>query len=404
MALEIITESGTVELDSIELEGSTLIATSTNEEVEAFLRVSLNFDVQADISPQFLTLQGDQEDLFLLKNQFASQTDVVSFRVFEKSGTNDTLGYIYTLSRFLDADLEDDTQILNVYIKTAVFRGLLKLVLNEASIAAKTPDYIVGGEYLLSDFFDENLILLVIPTMFSTQVPNFAFKEQYLAPLYRFGYYGVFDLSISEYELNDSDFIRSNYASIEDDTSRSFKILKVRSTPNSICNESYFSVLYTSLIAKKTNVIIRFYFIYQVIEILSDFILKKEIIRYVNEYADNTTGFKLKEKLSKFGTEQYRISRLFTSDYSEVDYELSYELIIRLNVFLDENFTDFDADDDNSYKLAYLIYKLRNNIVHNYKFLHEGEDNVISQRNDDLLEIIRHFEYLMLSVISSFKK
>lgn len=398
MPLKVPSPEGMIELTEFSIDDSENTICAKSESEEAILKVNLNFDID-NIDESHKKWEGESERILIFRNDFFSQSEIIQIRAKERPNGSGVIGYLFKISALL---LPEETFVTEK-AKIFALRAIMRLVMNEASIKAQVPTFNSSGEYYLEDFFDLNLIIGNFYKDFLNAISDLDFHKDYLIPFLTHGFY-LIPKANTKFHINHSDYISLNLASLPYLSDEPIKIFKIIRIPETVRNEPYIEKYSSSLVCKSSDLTIRFHTLYQIVEIFIDNVLKDEITESICGNINSITGTKLKDKISEIANQGYRVKKLFSSKYATFDENLKDDIILNLNYFLTEEITGFESISGSGFNMGTLIYKLRNNIVHNYKFIFEGDEEVIQLRKDKLIAIIDYFEFVLWNLLISYKK
>lgn len=346
---------------------------------------------------------------YLFKNKHISQSDVIELKIpwlekssvmkkDEKKGETKALriGYIFMLNSLL----EPENLPFNKHAFSFAYYAFEKLVSGETSCKAKVP-HEKKDLYSLADFYDTELSCTVVCDQNTERLEDFNF-EHYLFDLFLYGFSYVSDQNRTM-RTNNSAFTTNKFATIKSTSSTGKQFLTLTKASFTHSETSYPFTLIKSLISEESHFLTRFHTLYQIFEMLIDDILKSEIKLHICAGTEDLPGHKLKEKVSKLATDGYRVN-LLISRYSKTSAELTIPLTQKLKEILthinplyqEAGDQDLDAEPDNdktniqATKLAGLIVKLRNDLVHNYRSFHtnllkkSAKESLVTDIMDDI--------------------
>lgn len=213
--------------------------------------------------------------------------------------------------------------------------------------------------WLLSDIFDESIALLVISV--ETLDRNFDVSD-WLPSLASNGY-SLIDATNSGL-ISDADIEYMEVAG---------KYLDLYSVSEFIGNRVYLKAIYSHLLVFEKNPLVKFFYIYQILEFLIELVLSNEQIKIIDDLASvRNEPSKLKGKISKFGEisgEKYRFNLLICSYCSKCEGgdELN-SLIGACNRLLEKlNITGGPRFEDS-------LYPIRNYLFHQFRNFPDSED------------------------------
>ncbi len=333
--------------------------------------------------------------IFIFKNQYYSQNDLIELRAKEKVTQSGRIGYAFSLRSLVDRD----NNIFNEHTLPFAYYAFLNLISSNTVIDSKIPKK-KSDVYSLNDFYDEGLVLIVLCDQLTQEIQEFSFDD-YLYLLFIFGFVYV-DTNDKQIAFNNLSIIKENFESIKSNFYNGRYSWKISAAPKFLRDEIYPTILAKQLITEDHYFLSKFHILYQVIEILIAEVLKNEIDLTVGNKGKNLPGYKLKEVLSKLATDSYRINRLL-NEYSKIPSGFDHLMTSKLKEFFDEMKIHLPSDYEKiSNRLSQLIYKYRNNLVHNYRIIHKDTDR-LSIYLKLLEEINSFFEYLVFELLHTYK-
>ncbi|MFM7370914.1 MAG: hypothetical protein ACKO2Z_24615, partial [Sphaerospermopsis kisseleviana] len=157
--------------------------------------------------------------------------------------------------------------------------------------------------------------------------------------------------------------------------------------------EAYLDRLFKSLLKTEENPLVRFYLLYQVIELVIEIIFEKSFSDIINNFQNNADKniYELKESITNISSEKERISKLIAALEKKIDAVSKTNLHLLCNQLL----TAFNSDNKNSLPLA--LYSVRSLIVHKFRNLPEKDLPKLEQIN-------REFENIVIKIILNFEE
>ncbi|WP_040614490.1 hypothetical protein [Oceanimonas smirnovii] len=233
------------------------------------------------------------------------------------------------------------------------------------------------NEVLYSDIFHEETVLLIVSR--ATYKDGYDFNiDRAIPSLIRNGYVSLSVRSPDEiqHEVNSSMNSRLYLEQVSKDID-SFSLI------GGLLNHSF---------SYEVKSVFKFFFLYQIIELLIDSVYQNEQDKLIDELVgtkgDTGKTKEVLEKMQKFMSEKNRIS-LLVNQYAGIQGELN-DLKYSCNILLQE------LGRDTSENFEGYFYKIRNFIFHQYRdFPNEGEVK--------LNDVINDFVNLMPSILCKFK-
>lgn len=315
MALQINFDGAIHELNKIEIneEDNLITLSQTIQEIEFQLEIKLGLDIK-DVLHKYKDVSLDLEETYLFQHLEFNQSRIVEFRTKEIEGAG-RLGYYFNLNAIID----EDTDIFcdNCYTTTAAFRAIVSLLRGNTASIPKVPNVGIKSQLSLSDFYQEDIIILTLANEDIKKVPNFDFIGQYLFPVNRDGFTFIHDNN-TPVKQNNCHLILENFKLLNESPTPNLFSQKVSPIDLLIQDNSYLQELISVLIpSNNSHLFMDFHLLYQAIEIFIDFVLKEEIkllLHQINEYESYT----LKEKVLELNTAKKR-TNLLINKYSKVD-------------------------------------------------------------------------------------
>lgn len=395
MALKINFDGVIHELENLEInEDENLITLNqTINEIEFELEIKLGLDIK-DVISAYKDVSADMEETFLFQHLEFNQSRIVEFRSKEIEGAG-RLGYYFNLNAIID----EDTNIFsnNPFTTTAAFRAIVSLLRGNTASIPKVPNVGTKNQLSISDFYQEDIIILTLANENIEKIPNFDFLCQYLFPVNKDGFVYVHDNN-NPVKKNDCHLISENFKSMKKTSDAHLFSQKVSPIDPLIQENSYLKELITVLIpSKNSHLFMDFHLLYQAIEIFIDFILKEEIKLLLNRI-DDYESYTLKEKVLELNTAKKR-TNLLVNKYSKVDNSCKDLLKQKIKPFCDLFMAENDFEKANAENL---IIELRNILVHDYKMLYESKLS-LENSTTEWRKLINIIEYLLVETVVNFK-
>jgi hypothetical protein len=361
---------------------------------ETYAGVDINFTLEY---PKAKIPSGYSVTVHLFKNKHFSQKDIIDLRVNEIEGNNGKIGYFFRL----DALFEKDVLQLNSHIYPYAYYAIEHLFSFGTSLQTKTYE-LNSNPAVISDFFDEDTIILVICNEYANVINNFTISN-YLAPLFLNGFV-KFENTKGIDVFNENDLIKINFNGIKNIAKPNGSyVLRLTSPIELLTKETFIPYLYQYLLQYKSDSITRFITLYQIIEISISKIFHLKVQTKVCANLTSLTSFQLKEFLGDIQKEKTRIVALF-NDYARpsalLENKLKEAIIDFFIHVIDPAYSDPAKNAE--YTLAEVFYDYRNKLVHNYRLIHTpGIDNQLTQNKMELINDLT--EIFISQIISNFK-
>jgi hypothetical protein len=324
------------------------------------------------------------EKIYLFKNHLLNNNRLLKLKIKEKPEQNKLVGYIFSLN----AIIENPSIFENVHLQKIAFNVLNKLLKEEnISLFANIPAYRTDSSYILTDFYDDDLIVVVVCDQL-VSFPNYSF-ESYLPSLYKLGFRMAPHFNFYP-ETSDCQSIKNNYDQLVSAVTVSL--------PKTELYLNYFilSLIKNELFLKE-NEVARFHIYYQVIEMLLEKVYKNEVKNRVITTFNNLSAFDVKELLRDTMRDIYSLEKLLGTNYSKIENDILDELDLTIDTFLKYIGTLTDTKST-----SVKIYKVRNTLFHGYsKIL--GDPKLDKARVSKFMKAINDsFEYLIIDLIVSY--
>jgi hypothetical protein len=285
--------------------------------------------------------------IYILENPNCKENSI--FEVYDKT-QGIRIGWIFPMQSLVSSehDYKDNIYFLKyAYVATEILlRGVDFKHIEEVDFY----DY----PYSLIDFYKSDSIVFIVDNDNISKLDKYEF-DYYIPDLYKYGY------CISG--KNELDYF--------DDINKRLNLNRITSA---LSVDSYVIELFSNFLGKETSPLLKFYLLYQVIELILEKIFNKEFKEMIQQLSqDEKLSFNVKEELQNISKEKYRIKRLF-SEYSN-GINSSEELKLECNKLLEEQ------SIKNGTVVADSLYSVRNLLVHSYRDLTSKQIKMISNIN-----------------------
>lgn len=299
------------------------------------------------------------------------------FQVYEKDA-NIRVGWIFPIQSLVS---NEHNYKDNVHFLRYAYVAFLKLLINAENHKIHTPDSNPDGVYELTDFYGDDLIILTLCDAKWKSINNFNI-ENYIISLYEYGYYSCEPIDTIKQLPGRSAFLPVD----------GVKILLQKIAPG-LEKDVYLSRLFKSLLKTEEHPLIRFYLLYQVIELIIERILEKDFRALINNFSTslNKKVFELKDEIAKVTSEKERISKLVHSMSGHMDANCKTNLQLCCNDLLSSFGEDHKSD------LALSLYAARGSIVHRFRSLPESDIQKIESIN-------REFEAILIDILLNYQE
>jgi hypothetical protein len=295
------------------------------------------------------------------------------FPVYEHTKKDEKIGWIFPIN-YLDSDQYDnlsDSTNIDLY-KFAAYSKLLTY----KGAEIKQPLLQDSKRYNILDFYDENLIILILHKNTIDKVINFKI-ENYDISLAKIGYCRF---NVSKAIFN------SNKNALLYEAKKLKKLILKKSNFNIDENPFVKSVFYQYL-NHTENCYLRFVFIYQIIELLMDQARDEVFIKNLNLYQSNILNKNdFRENIGESLKERNSIKQVFSNSIRNLNEHIDF--IQKCNGFLIKN------GSKEAETLSSAVYNLRNLLVHNFRF--------VAENLDELDELVTYLEFIIIEILMNY--
>lgn len=296
----------------------------------------------------------DQFDIYLLKNPNVNENSI--FQVYDVD-TKIRLGWIFPIQALVSKE-HDYSQ--NKYFLKYAYIAIKKLLQKDIEIENKDFDYL-KEDFTILDFYKDDYIVLVIDNENTSKIEEYNIND-YIVGLYKYGY------------------CFNGYNSL-DHFSEINKNLNLHRIKKSFRNEQYIIELYKDFLGSETSYLLKFYLLYQVIEMAIEKIFNIEFKSIVNSINDNPKElFDKKDELATIANEKHRVKLLFGSYCSKID--CRNELKNSCDELLESQGKKIGDSMETS------LYSVRNLLVHCYREIKSNNKECIQEINSFFEECI----------------
>lgn len=235
--------------------------------------------------------------------------------------------------------------------------------------------------YRLTEFYGNDIIILILSNSEIQKIDNFHINN-YLISLYSYSYY---------YCQPNEDLkkikIRANVES------PSGKKLIIQKISQYLEGEEYLHRLFTRLLKTEENALVRFYLLYQVIELIIQIIFDHSVLDLIEDFKINSNKdtYELKESILSISSEKQRISKLISTLQGTLEKDSKINLLEYCNDLL------IASNGEKNPDLASALYAVRNLIVHKFRKLPERDLPKIE-------EINKEFENIVIKIILNYDR
>ncbi|OFD82692.1 hypothetical protein BWGOE8_12770 [Bacillus mycoides] len=319
--------------------------------IKALFEYNLNINEMNDTS---------NYEIHLLYNKNFAENNI--FQVFDDEIR---LGWIFPLQAIVSKnhDYAENKHFLNY-----AYVAFLKLLSESEKLGLNNLNYREDCNYKLEDLFDiESTHVFITSNSNTQQISGYDYRK-YIPSLYDIGY-------LPKYGNNSKEICGD-------------KKLRVNKLSSELSKEVFITYLFNEVLVDTSHHLVKFYMLYQVIELLIEKIFNSELTIMLDGLSkDEKNLFQVKEDLGKLANESERIRKLF-NQYSS-HHESRNELKKLCNTLLES----IGRDKKNSPEKA--LYSIRNLYVHDYRSIPVEHESKIEQIN-----IV--FEKVVIETIHTF--
>lgn len=299
-----------------------------------------------------LNLEEEKTDdyCFVILNSKVLNKENDIYQVFDKK-ENIRLGWIFPIQALL-SDEHDYAE--NIFFLRYAYVAI-SLLLN----SIKEENQRDSSEVIkLSDFFQEDFIILVLCQSNCNKISNFIIQD-YIVDLFSYGY------SFTPYDYNVNKVIEVD------------KCVRLSRISNDIRDKTFIIEVFQSLLVQTSLFpLAKFHILYQLVELLIADIFTYEFAGFIQKMNMDTNNlFDLKDDLQKLTGEKYRVRELFNT-YSHINSEVKESLMSVCNKLLEQ------SDKKTKVEVGDSLYSVRCLIFHNYVSIPVESRKIIEEIND----------------------
>lgn len=269
------------------------------------------------------------------------------------------IGWIFPIQALIS---QEHDYIDNSHFLKYAFVAYEKLLNDQSDCMVKRIPVIQEGAISLFDFYPQDSFVLITCNEITKNIQDFSIHDYY-ASLYSQGFYA----SVGEYR---KPVVNNNG-----------KKLYINSISDHVKTEDFLIHLFKELLNSEKHHLVKFYLLYQVVELLIEKIFNKEIVDLMEEVSKQSSNlFILKEKLGDLAKEKERINKLFTQytktlGSKQIVMELGNQLLSLVAREPKKNASDS-------------LYSVRNLLVHDYRSIPVEGHYLIQQINEAFEDLI----------------
>lgn len=340
-----------------------------------YFRLSNSEDIGINIEYVPLsTSKWDKDNfvIYILENPYLNAENDV-FEVYEEIITSERIGWIFPIS-VLESNDNDyfNYKNLNDY-KYITYKKLF-----EFDIKLSAEDF-NKDFYKLADLFKDTIICILCKETIN-KIPDFNFDD-YLLSLYNYGYLLKNSTNMANAIYNKVEFIKK----MREERSR----IIIKKAKFDISENYFTKLLYKEHLLQSESHIVRFFFLYQIIEYLIEIEFENQFQKYLNDFnKKKLLKNDFRENIINCSRERYLIRYVMTS--IKIDTDLATEFVTECD-FL---FKDMGIITKNSFPDK--LYDLRNIMTHRLRDL--------TTKSDSLIKIIEIFERVITNLLINYEK
>lgn len=352
------------------------------------------------IPPKYQNVGISTENVLVFRNDNFSEYDICEIRI---PGQNERhrIGFLFKPAIIFEPDSDfifKDDRILQV----AIFRGIIALLSDNASLKSKRLIASRENDFRFSDFFDEDIIIGVFPHDWNENFDS-PVVTGILYNLYRYGFYILKSEDDLNFQPPVNTYQQSNFDNLPLQKSSFRRYLDINILCDKLIKTNYCQYFIHDLVKHSGNDIARFHQIYGLIEIFKDEVLRHEInekVRKKDIFSPDLTGHKLHKKILDISNDAYCVDKLF-SKYRHGSKDLIDHSFLEIFYFI-EKYRD-KTELESLREFPQLFYYLRNIIVHDIQFLFPIDEVVSSQIRLGLSDIVNQIEFTVLETLIGVK-
>jgi len=323
----------------------------------------------------------DDFDLFLFDNPYLNAENDV-FEIYESS-LHESIGWIFPITILVSNDNDfSEVRRLNRYKFAAQ-----SILLNLNKTAAI--NYYLDSNALITDIYNDSSIICILNKQTTSKINDFNIND-YILSFYKYGYSFLQENSVRKKVLEKEDFIR--------EMRQSRKRISIKKSLFDISLNSYIESLFKQYLLKTDDFLVRFIFLYQIIEQLMEDEFNILFQQYLTDFTNqNITKNDFKDYINTASKERELIKFVFNKTIIEANLKDDFES--KFN-FL---YTELNFKIRNS--LPDKIYDFRNLVTHSYRNVMDKIEliNVLIQIFEEIIvcTLINYTGVIQLSPIST---
>lgn len=310
-------------------------------------------------------------DVYVLDNPYLNAENDV-FEIYE-STLDERLGWIFPITILVSNDNDfSETKNLNKYKFVAQYKLLTD---SQSTLQGSS----LGNDYLITDIYNESSIICILNKQTTSKINNFKIHD-YILSFYKYGYSFFQNNAIRKNILNKANFIQEMRQAER-------RRVIIRKSHFDITSNSYIESLFEKYLLKTDDFLVRFIFLYQIIEQLMEDEFGVLFQQFLTDYNSNSiTKNDFKDYINTSSKERELIKSVFGKTF--IDTHLKDEF---------ESAFDFLYGELN-YKirkpLSDKIYDFRNLVTHSYR-------NIID-KIESINNLIQIFEEIIICALINY--
>lgn len=308
--------------------------------------------------------------MYLFENAYLNAENDI-FEIYIKRISDERMGWIFPIT-ILESEEGDFKES---HSKNEVLNGYRFVAFNKLLLLDKILNLETGkNTYKISDIYDDAIIICLI----SKEAAKNRFNiNDYILSLHSFGY--------SIFKEHSRCIPFSGNSIIED--LRGKDSLKLRKSNFDIYSNEYIKGLFEDYLILNNHGLVRFIFLYQIIEYFIKIEYDNLFKEYVEHYQNGTISTNdFREKINNLGTEKVRIGQIFDNANISEKLKEKFEKDC-MSLFNDMSYVCND-------RFPIILYTLRNRITHEYRDLLNYKDH--------LNDVIYLFEKVIIELLMNY--
>jgi len=310
--------------------------------------------------------------IYLLENPYLNAENDV-FEVYEEKITSERIGWIFPIS-VLESN---DNDYIN-YKNLNDYKYITYQKLFEFDLKLSTGEY-YNDFCMLAEFFKDTIICILCKETIN-KIPDFNFDD-YLLSLYNYGYL-IKNSTIMANAIYDKDEFKKK---MREERSR----IIIKKAKFDISENYFTKLLYKEHLLQSESHIVRFFFLYQIIEYFMEIEFENQFQKYLDKF-NNKKLLKndFRENIINCSRERYLIRDIIAS--TKIDSDLTTEFINECDfLFKDMGIITKDSFSDK-------LYDLRNIMTHRLRDL--------TTKSESLKKITEIFERVITNFLINYEK